>query len=114
FSLRGYWRTLRLRIAWMPAIRIRRFTTRARTGRRMKMSVNFMRSPAGSLVHRRRRHLGVRRQLVVHHHGRVVAQLEGAAADDGLAGGEAGGHRHQVPAALAEADELLVRDQRPL
>src|SRR5258706_16411286 len=40
FSLRGYWRTLTERMAWKPAIRITRFTTIARTGRRIKISVN--------------------------------------------------------------------------
>src|SRR3989304_1178834 len=42
FSLRGYWRTLRVRIACSPAMRMSRLTTRARTGRRMKRSVNFI------------------------------------------------------------------------
>ena len=38
----GYWRTLSERIACSPAMMITRLTTIARTGRRMKMSVNFM------------------------------------------------------------------------
>ena len=38
----GYWRTFRVRIACRPAMMITRLTTRARTGRRMKRSVNFM------------------------------------------------------------------------
>ena len=42
FSLRGYWRTLSVRMAWKPAMMITRLTTIASTGRRMKMSVNFM------------------------------------------------------------------------
>src|SRR3954470_15077427 len=112
FSLRGYCRTFSVRIAWMPAMRMRRLTTSARTGRRMKMSVNFMRSPGRSLVHRLGRHLGVRRQLVVHHHRGVVAELESPAADDGLSGRESGGDGDQIAAPLSEADELLVRDQR--
>ena len=41
-SLRGYWRTLRERMACKPAMIIRRLMTRARMGRRMKMSVNFI------------------------------------------------------------------------
>src|SRR3954471_977226 len=108
FSLRGYWRTLSERIACTPAITIRRLTTSARTGRRMNRSVNFM-DP--SAIDRLGRDLGVRRQIVPHHHGRAVAQLERAAADDGLACGQPGHHRDQITPVLAEADELLVRDQ---
>src|SRR5215470_1851645 len=40
-SLRGYWRTERDRIDCRPAIRMTRFTTIARTGRRTKMSVSL-------------------------------------------------------------------------
>src|SRR5882724_12861229 len=107
FSLRGYWRTLSERIACTPAITIRRLTTRATTGRRMKRSVNFMRGPfPGSLVHRLRVDLRLRGHLVLHHHRRAVAQLEGAAAHDRLSRGQAVHHRHQVSAALTQADEL--------
>src|SRR5215216_6722400 len=43
-SLRGYWRTLIVRIACKPAIRITKLTTSASTGRLMKRSVkDFMR-----------------------------------------------------------------------
>jgi len=35
----GYWRALRVRIAWRPAMMMTRFTTSASTGRRRKMSV---------------------------------------------------------------------------
>src|SRR6267378_1698874 len=112
FSLRGYWRTFSERIACTPAITIRRLTTSATTGRRMKRSVNFMRGPfPGSLVHRLRADLSLRGQLVPHHHRRAVAQLEGAAAHDRLSRGQAAYHRDQVSAALAQADELLVGDQ---
>src|SRR3954469_625585 len=89
FSLRGYWRTSSERIAWMPAIRIRRLTTSATTGRRMKRSVNFM---CRSLVYGPRRHLGCGRQIVPHHYRHAIAQLEGAAAHHGLAGLEPGDH----------------------
>ena len=37
----GYCRTLSVRIAWKPAMRMTRLTTIARTGRRMKMSVKL-------------------------------------------------------------------------
>src|SRR3974390_1041836 len=46
-SERGYWRTLSERIAWIPAIRMTRFTTTARTGRFTNRSVNFMDVPYG-------------------------------------------------------------------
>src|SRR4029079_2773474 len=39
-SLRGYWRTLIVRIACKPAIRITKLTTNASTGRLMKRAVN--------------------------------------------------------------------------
>src|SRR5215813_9819345 len=93
FSLRGYWRTFSERIAWIPAIRIRRLTTSATTGRLMKRSVNFI---CRSLVHGLGRDLGGRRQVVPHHHGHPVAKLEGAAAHHRLARVEPGGHGHQV------------------
>src|SRR3954467_6582833 len=108
FSLRGYWRTFSDLIAWTPAIRIRRLTTSATTGRLMNRSVNFI---CASAVHGLGRDLGARSQIVPHHHGHPVAQLEGAAAHHVLAGLKPGEHRHQVAAALAEADELLVGDQ---
>ena len=41
-SLRGYWRTLSARIDWIPAMRMTRLTTIARTGRLTKRSVNFI------------------------------------------------------------------------
>src|SRR6266481_7606765 len=108
FSLRGYWRTLSERIACTPAITIRRLTTRATTGRRMNRSVNFI---GCSLVHGLRRHLGARSQIVLHHDADAVAELEGAAADDGLSGRQTGSDRDEVSAPLSQPDELLVRDQ---
>ena len=41
FSLRGYWRTLSVRIACTPAMMMIRLTTMAMTGRRMKRSVKL-------------------------------------------------------------------------
>src|SRR4051812_31848972 len=93
FSLRGYWRTFSDRIACTPAIRIRRLTTSATTGRLMNRSVNFM---DASPVHGPGSDLGARRQLVPHHHGHAVAQLERAAAHHRLAAFQPGEHRHQV------------------
>src|SRR5438067_13923640 len=74
FSLRGYWRTFSERIACTPAITMSRFTTRARTGRRMNRSVNFMRVPRReSLVDWLGRELGARREVVPHHDRHAVA-----------------------------------------
>src|SRR4051812_57757 len=105
FSLRGYWRTVSRLAACRPAMTIKTFTTMARTGRRMKRSVNLMRSPVGGL----RVDLHVRSELVLHQHVHAVAQLEGAARDHRLAGGQAGIDRDEVAAARAEPDELLLR-----
>src|SRR5450759_4022367 len=78
-SLRGYCRTTKVRIAWNPAIRITRFTTRARTGRLMNRSVkDFMAATRGSTIRRARRQFVFRRQLVVLDHRHTVAQLEDA------------------------------------
>ena len=41
-SLRGYWRTLSVRIDCNPAMRMTTFTTVARTGRLTKISVIFI------------------------------------------------------------------------
>src|SRR3982074_3849729 len=93
FSLRGYWRTLSGRIACTPAITINKFTTIARTGRRMNRSVKFMAAPFGACppvgslpVGWFRGQLRAGSQVGAHHHSRAVAQREGAAGDDGLAG----------------------------
>src|SRR5712692_5231697 len=108
FSLLGYWRTLIERIACSPAMTMRRLTTIAMTGRRMKRSVNFIGWPQlALLVGRLRRHLGGRRQIVVHHHRHSVAQFERAAADHRLARGKPGDHGDEVAPAFAQADEFL-------
>src|SRR5574338_1495044 len=99
FSLRGYWRTLMERIAWTPAMMITRFTTMARTGRRMNRSVNLMPisphrngaccpalilSPVTMSLRLALGRLGLelrlRRQRLVQRHGHPVPQLEGPGA----------------------------------
>src|SRR5438270_13944968 len=98
FSLRGYWRTFSERMACTPAMTMRRLMTIATTGRRMKRPVNFMRaSLCFSPVHRRRRDLDLGSELVLHHHRRAIAQLEGAAAHHRLSGGEPGDYPHHAP-----------------
>src|SRR6478672_5136616 len=101
----GYWRTFSVRMAWRPATMITRFTTIARTGLLMKMSVSFMRSP----VLRLRGDVGLRALRVSQEDGRVVPQLERAAADDLLAGLHAVEDGDEVSARLAELHELLPR-----
>src|SRR5437868_7587457 len=108
FSLRGYWRTLSERIACTPAITMMRLTTMARTGRRMKRSVNFILCSAVDGVGGQ---FGGRREIVAHRHGAAVAQLEGAARHDGFAGGEARSDRYQIAPALSEPHELLLGDE---
>src|SRR5258706_15066867 len=72
-SLRGYWRTLSVRMAWNPAIRITRLTTSASTGRRMKRSVNdFMRLAVAGF----RGRFDFRREFVVLDDARTIAKLE--------------------------------------
>src|ERR1035441_3331913 len=111
-SLRGYCRTTRVRIAWTPAIRITRFTTRASTGRRMNRSVkDFMGAPRGSTVGRTGGHVVLRPQVVVLDHGHAVAELEDAGADNTIPGLEARLHTHEVAARAARPDELLPHRQ---
>src|SRR5207248_7093577 len=115
FSLRGYWRTLSDRIACTPAMTMIRLTTSARTGRRMNRSVSFMEGPfGGSLVDWFGGQLGGRREVVPHHHGGSVAELERAARDHRFAGGQPGDHGDQVAAPLSQAHELLPRDERTI
>src|SRR5512135_3655491 len=72
-SLRGYCRTTRVRIAWNPAIRITRFTTRASTGRRMNRSVkDFMGATRVSTVGWAGREVVLWRQAVVLDHRHAV------------------------------------------
>src|ERR1017187_3451065 len=111
-SLRGYCRTTRLRIAWNPAIRITRFTTRASTGRRMNRSVNdFMAATLGSAIGRVRRQIVLRRQLVVLDHRHAIPQLEDPGAHDALAWLKARFHAHKIPLRAPGADELLPHRQ---
>src|ERR1700733_5579090 len=100
----GYWRTLSERIACRPAMMITRLTTIARTGLRMKMSVNFI---VASPVLGMRRHLRIQLHVVVLDDAGAVAQLERAVGDDLLAGLHAVDHGDEIAARLAEAHELL-------
>src|SRR6266498_3005901 len=89
-------------------MRMMRLTTVARTGRRMKMSVNFM---AGSAVLRLRRELRSDLHIgVVDGDARAVAQLERAGADELLTRLHAVDNGDEVAAGFAELDELLPGD----
>src|SRR5512139_1272364 len=92
-----------------------RLTTTAMTGRRMNRSVSFMESPpVGSAARRVRGELRVGCERVVHGDRGPVAQLDRAAAHDGLARLEPRDHRDEVSAALSRPDELLADDGGPL
>src|SRR5579859_2755928 len=105
-SRRGYWRTLSVRIAWMPAMMMTRLTTSARTGRRTKTSVSF--TGLSSVVLGVRRDLGLGLHRVVDGDGRAVAQLEGAGGHDLLPGLDAVDDGDEVAARLARLHELLA------
>src|ERR1700687_246007 len=113
-SLRGYCRTESERIDCRPAIRMTRLTTIARTGRRMKRSVNFICEmsssfgPGGSAVFGLRRGgiSGLRR--VVHLDRGPVAELEYSRGHDLLARLDARHDRDLVSASRSELDELLA------
>src|SRR5258706_3564790 len=108
-SLFGNCRTLSERIDWMPAIRITRLTTIARTGRLMKRSVSFMcrSSRLRSAVFRLRRRAVAGLDLVVDQDRRAVAQLEDARRHHLGTGREARHDRDLVAAADAQLHELL-------
>ena len=106
FSVLGYARTCSELKERSPTIKIIRLTTEASTGRRMKMSVNFMRRCA-LLVRRRRVRVVRRQQLVVDDHRRAVAQLHLAGRDDHVALVDAAQDRHLIAARRAELDEAL-------
>src|SRR5450631_3161676 len=106
FSLRGYWRTFRVRIACRPAMMMTRLTTTASTGRRMKTSVIFMEG-SRSVVLRFWRLLEGGGQFVVDGHGLAVAELEHAGADDCFTFFEPFGDCHEITPLFSEADELL-------
>src|SRR6187431_1812598 len=105
-SLLGYWRTLSERMACSPAMRITRLTTRARTGRLTKRSVNF--KGFASVVFRLGRGLVRGLGLVAHEHGGPRAQLERARSHDFVADLESGEDRDLVAARAAELHELLL------
>src|SRR4030095_713290 len=89
-----------------------RLMTIARTGRRMNRSVNFMAFASGcSAIFWVWRELRVELdRLVVDHDGRAVSEFERSGSHHLLPGLDAVQNRHEVPARLADAYELLARD----
>src|SRR4051794_8367327 len=110
-SLRGYCRTLSDEIACRPAIKMTRLTTRARTGRRMKRSVNVFTAP-GSTVGRFRGELRLGCELFVSHDVHSVAQFETARAAPLLVRLSAVRPRHEIAAGFSGPNERLAQDQR--
>src|SRR4051812_4566503 len=78
FCVLGYWLIGRVNTDRRPSTMMSRLTTMARTGRRMKRSVNFM----GLFFLRRGRRVVCGLDLVVDDHGRAVLQLDLAAGHD--------------------------------
>src|ERR1700690_540797 len=116
FSLCGHCRTLSERYAWNPDMKITRLTTIARTGRRMKMWVNFP-VGVGAQGGRRSGVPGRGSQLRVGSH-RIVPddraagpKLEDARPDDGLPLLEPRHHGDKVAPLDAEAHDLLPDDK---
>src|SRR5580693_907061 len=116
-SLRGYCRTLSERTACRPAMRMRRFTTIARTGRLTNKSVNFMHAPRSSsrcapsvcsTLFRVRFGAIVRFHSVVNLDRRGVTEPEDAGADNFIARIQSGGDRDLIAAAALDLDDLLA------
>src|SRR5580704_9712598 len=107
-SIRGYWRTFSVRIAWIPAMMMMRLTTIARTGRRMKTSVSFTAQPSPILGVRRK--LGLRLNRVTFRDRRAIVKLEGTGRNDLLPRDEPVEHRDEIAAGFSKLDELLASD----
>src|SRR5882762_3611864 len=114
FWVRGYCSTGSSPIERRPSTKIVRLTTVARTGRSMKMSVNFLIFAPRSLV------LGfggwvVRRlDRVVDDHGYPRAQLDLPGGDHRIAFLDAREDRDLIAARAPRGDELLLREKRTL
>src|SRR5437868_6554250 len=120
-SLRGYCLTTKPPRPWRfgnrigsnavdPAIRITKLTTRARTGRRMKRSVNDLMTVLR--IRGLRVQLRFWREIVVNHHRHSVAQLEHPGADDLLTVLKSLRDRNEIAPRFSDADELLTQDLR--
>src|SRR6266436_2504901 len=111
-SLRGYWRTLIVRIACKPAIRITKLTTSASTGRLMKRSVKDFMSLRSLRINWVRIYLRVRCQIVVDRHRHSVSQFENPRTHDGFAGLQSLRNRDEIAAPFTDAHKLLSNHLR--
>src|SRR6185437_9144853 len=107
FCVRGYCRIGSAFSERMPSTRIIRLTTVARTGRRMKISVNFTAPLSVLLVFWPRVGVVARLHRVVDDERRAVVQLDQSGGDDGVAFLDAGQHCHLIAARGAGRDEGL-------
>src|SRR5712691_10301234 len=114
FCVRGYCRTGRSPIERSPSTKIVRLTTVARTGRSMKISVNFLICAPRSLVLGFGGRVVRRLDRVVDDYGHPCAQLDLSGADHGVPFLDAREDRDLVPARAARRDELLLREKRRL
>src|SRR6266513_3074047 len=114
FCVRGYCSTGRSPIERRPSTKIVRLTTVARTGRSMKMSVNFLIYAPRSLVLGFGGRLVRRLDRVVDDHRHPRAQLDLSGGDHRVAFLDAREDRDLVAARAAGRDELLLREKRRL
>src|SRR2546422_8387329 len=112
FCVRGYCRTGSSPIERRPSTKIVRLTTVARTGRSMKISVNFLIGVSRSLILGSWRRVVRRLDRVVDDHGHPRAQLDLPGSDHGVPFLDAREDRDLVTAPAARRDELLLREQR--
>src|SRR5437763_11992617 len=94
--------------AFDAAIKMTKLTTSARTGRRMKRSVNDFIEVL--CVGRFRIQLRFRRKIVVNDDGNSIAQLEHSRAHDLLAWFKPFRDRNEIAPRLSDAHELLPQD----
>src|SRR5437867_5709051 len=112
FCVRGYCSTGRSPIERRPSTKIVRLTTVERTGRSMKMSVNFLICAPRSLVLGLRSRIVRRLDRVVDDHGHPCAQLDLSGSDHRVAFLDAREDRDLVAPRAARRDELLLREKR--
>src|SRR6266513_644321 len=112
FCVRGYCSTGRSPIERRPSTKIVRLTTVARTGRSMKISVNFLICAPRSLVLGFGGRVVRRLDRVVDDHGHPCAQLDLPGGDHCIAFLDAREDRDLVAARAARRDELLLCEKR--
>src|SRR5437879_2714213 len=114
FCVRGYCSTGRSPIERRPSTSTVRLTTVARTGRSMKMSVNFLICAPRSLVFGLGGRVVRRLNRVVDDHGHPCAQLDLSGGDHRVAFLDAREDRDLIAARAARRDEFLLCEKRCL